>query len=122
MKFLLATSIVLLFSIQSFSKPAAQAKMSKKNNSDETCQLKITEVENLLFADGSVKDIPKFITKNEAAIDFCSSKKGSKVKAFLKSGQTLCKEAYFTKDKFQYGSCVLKVLKIVYNTNPDLRM
>lgn len=117
MKFLLAT-IILLLSVNSFSQP----KMSKKNNSDETCQTKIAEVENLLFADGSVKDIPKFITKNEAAVDFCSSRKGGKVKAFLKSGQTLCKDAHFTKDKFQYGSCMLKVLKIVINTNPDSRM
>ncbi len=115
MKFLLATTIILLFSINSFS----QSKISQKNNSDETCQLKIAEVENLLFADGSVQDIPKFITKNDAAIDFCSSRKGGKVKAFLKSGQTLCKDAHLTKDKFQYGSCVLKVLKISLNTNPD---
>ncbi len=118
MKFLLATTVILLFSVNSFSQP----KMSNKNNSDETCQTKIAAVENLLFADGSVKEIPKFITKNEAAIDFCSSRKGGKVKAFLKSGQTLCKDAHFTKDKFQYGSCVLKVLKIVMNTNPDMGM
>lgn len=110
------TTIVLLLSINSFS----QTKMSKKNNSDETCQTKIAEVENLLFADGSVKDIPKFVTKNDTAIDFCSSRKGGKVKAFLKSGQTLCKDALFTKDKFQYGSCVLKVLKVTLITNPDM--
>ncbi len=117
MKFL-ATTIILLLSVNSFS----QTKMSSKNNSDETCQTKIAEVENLLHADGSVKEIPRFITKNDAAIDFCSSRKGGKVKAFLKSGQTLCKDAHFAKDKFQYGSCVLKVLKIVLNTNPDRGM
>ncbi len=118
MKFLLATTIILLVSVNSFSQP----KMSKKNNSDETCQTKVNAAENLLFADGSVKEIPKFVTRNDEAIDFCSSRKGGKVKTFLKSGQTLCKDAHFTKDKFQYGNCVLKVLKIVMNTNPDMGM
>ena len=112
------TTVVILLSINSFS----QTKMSKKSNSDESCHTKISAVENLLHADGSVKDIPKFVTKNDEAIDFCSSRKGGKVKAFLKSGQTLCKDAFLTKDKFQYGSCVLKVLKITWMTNPDMGM
>ncbi len=112
------STIVFFLSVHSFS----QTKMSQKNNSDDSCQTKITAVENLLFADGSVKDIPKFVTKNDEAVEFCSSRKGGKVKAFLKSGQTLCKDAFFMKDKFQYGSCVLKVLKVANTTNPDMGM
>ena len=112
------STIALFLSVNSFS----QTKMSQKNNSDDSCWTKITAVENLLFADGSVQDVPKFVTKNDEAVDFCSSRKGGKVKAFLKSGQTLCKDAFFTKDKFQYGSCVLKVLKVANTTNPDMGM
>ena len=79
-KTITVATIVLLFSNNVFSK----SKTSSKNKSDETCHSKIALVENLLFADGSIKDIPKFVTRNETAIDFCQAKKKCKSESFSK--------------------------------------